>query len=55
MRALFRGAFIDEWVTLNEDNIACNDCDRNLLKKSVFFYHEFWKERCEYLHTEEKQ
>ena len=55
IKAFFRGVIVKEWVVVNDENVNYHEHNRILVKSFARFYHEFQKERCEALHTENKQ
>ena len=52
---IFRGIIINNWTDENPTDNTDHKYNRVIVQKSVEYYHQRWKERCEILHDESMQ
>ena len=55
LRNVFLGMVVKYWIGDDFNNNDDRKCNKAIMKESVLFYSEYWLDRCEALHDEDKQ
>ena len=53
MREVLRGIIVKDWASMQLESMDFSQCNKVLIKNTVDFYFEYWRNRCMVLHAPE--